>query len=266
MLCVGGGGVAERSLRPSAETEVNYQGHLISRGQQESAGRIEQRLLSPLRSLALSPIPHVNGENHHQPNMDGYERCADLGNQRPPSHLDANPHRGGTLPRGYRRNHHNSNHSKMTRDEDVYDIHPRSSRSDNGAADFYGTIPRTLNRSPPRRTSSFQQLQPRASTTLARSQSLRPITESNQYKTAKKRSLYKENYVQEEFRKPQNPPPRKREHGETEHGGKRSAFSVKTAIKRKLASLTGHGKGEWIPRETFLNRNQLALEVKFMFK
>lgn len=247
MLCVGGR-VSEQSLRP--DSEANYQGHLNSQGQNKGEGRIEQRLLSPLRSLALSPIPHMEHlENKH---LHQYHSHTDLLlSNSDLYHLDllgetetdSNPHRGGTgtLPRGYKY----KPSSKMTQDDDVYDTIPGRPSTNNKAMDIYGTIPRDYHRNVPKRTSSFQQLS-RSSTTLVRSQSCKLTSADRpQYKTATRKYLYDENCIpEEEFRKPTNPPLKRKDSNVQEQNGKRNAFSVGTAIKRKLASLTGHSKGE----------------------
>ena len=249
MLCVGGR-VNETTLRHDSASDPNYLGHLNSQGQHKGEGRIEQRLLSPLRSLALSPIPHMEHlENQHlhqyHSHTDLFLSNSDL------YHLDliskaetdSNPHRGGTgtLPRGYKYR----TSSKMTQDEDVYDTIPGRPSFNNKGMDIYGIIPRDYHRNVPKRTSSFQQL-PRASTKLVRSQSCKLTSvERPQYKTATTKYLCDENCIpEEEFRKPTNPPLKRKDPNVQEQSGKRNAFSVRTAIKRKLASLTGHSKGE----------------------
>ena len=158
MLCVGGSGATEHTLRPDRDTEVNYPGHLISQGHGSSKERIEQRLLSPLRSLALSPIPHMEAEDHHYnsymdlllSNSDIYcsSRVASRANYL------SKPYQGGTLPRGYKYHHKPSQGAKMTPDEDVYDIHPRRSNPNKERTHIYGSIPRTNNAHPPKRASS----------------------------------------------------------------------------------------------------------------
>ena len=167
MLCVGGR-VSEQSLKPDSEADPNYQGHLNSQGHHKGEGRIEQRLLSPLRSLALSPIPHMeNLENKH---LHQYHSQTDLllsnsdlyhSDLLGETETESNPHRGGTgtLPRGYRY----KPSSKMTQDEDVYDTISGRPSINNKAMDIYGTIPGItieMYRKGHHRFSSYRGLQP----------------------------------------------------------------------------------------------------------
>ena len=249
MLCVGGR-ISEQSVIFDSEIDLNYKGHLSNEGHRRGEGRVEQRLLSPLRSLALSPIPHMEQqENQHLDQNLSYTDLllsnSDLYHLDLPGapDTDMNSHRGstGTLPRGYKYKPSN----KIAQDEDVYDTIPGRPKYHNKGVDVYGTIPRDYNRNLPKRTSSFQQLHvPSASSTLVRSQSCK-LTEAErpQFKTATRKFLYEDNCIQEGFLRPTNPP-LKRKDCNVQESGKRNAFSVRTAIKRKLASLTGHSKGE----------------------
>ena len=247
MLCVVGR-ISEHSVRFDSEIDLNYKGHLSDEGHRRGEGRVEQRLLSPLRSLALSPIPHMEQQENQHPDQnlsytDLVLSNSDLYHLDLPKTFDTdmNSHRGstGTLPRGYKY----KPSSKMTQDEDVYATIPGRPTYHDKGIDVYGTIPRDYNRNLPKQSSSFQQL-PSASSTLVRSQSCKLTdVERPQFKTATRKFLYDDNCIQEEFLKPTNPP-LKRKDSNVQESGKRNAFSVRTAIKRKLASLTGHSKGE----------------------
>lgn len=276
MFCVGG----TRGLKTvPEEEELNYQGQLINEGQSEiqGQGRTDQRLLSPLRSLTLSPIPHTGaGMNSNLEHLDihGLQTESVTGNMDTyqTSHKGMGTLRGGTLERiatqrgdnlsqGYhQRLGHTSNQ------EDIYGSLPHGySRSETHTyskeAYTYGTLPRVRHssrdkdRHAPRRSSSFQQLS-KASTSVSRSHSCR-VTNSEmgpahvKYRTqAILEKKYDENFDKDGFRKPPVPSsgglknrdvnvPKEEK---VKSDSKKIAFSVRTAIKRKLASLKGKGR------------------------
>ena len=246
MLCVGGARLTEHSSRRGSETDLNYQCNFINQSRRKREGCREQGLLSPLRSLALSPIPHM--EHQDNPHLQQYHSHTDLllsntdlyhPGLLAAAKTDSNPHRGGT-----NKGSKCKPSSKMTKDEDVHDSLSRRPSFNKRDMVIYGTIPRDNTRNVPKRTSSFQQL-PRASAAIIRSQSCKLTSaEEPPYKTATRKYLYNDNCIQEQFCKPSNPPLKRRDPNMQEEGGKRNAFSVRTAIKRKLASLAGHSKGE----------------------